>query len=64
MIIILPIIWLVVWVGISGVICAFSGISAQANALLCFFAIFLAGGLGLPLVGGTGWFIKRRLEQR
>jgi hypothetical protein len=62
MILILPFIWLVAWLIAAGVIGAFSGLAPQGQGLTLFLAIFLGGGFALPLVGGAGWLIWRRLR--
>lgn len=64
MFILLPILWIVAWIVIAGLIAAFSGLSPHGWGLPLFFGIFGVGGIGLPLVGGLGWLAVRRLRDR
>lgn len=64
MIIILPIIWIVAWLVVGLVVGALSGLSPHHAGLELFLIIFLGGGIGLPIVGGAGFFFWRRLKNR
>lgn len=64
MFIILPFVWLVVWLVIGGVVAALSGLAPQGGGLMLFLIIFLGGCFGLPIIGGIGWWVRSRLRQR
>lgn len=64
MIIILPVIWVVVWLAAGLVVGALSGLDPQHAGLELFLIIFLGGGFGLPIVGGGGLLLWRRLKNR
>lgn len=64
MFVILPLIWIVAWVAIGGVIAAFSGLAPQDGGLLLFLAISGGGGVGLPLAGALGWMLRERRRNR
>ncbi|MGH8224653.1 MAG: hypothetical protein ACRER1_00670 [Gammaproteobacteria bacterium] len=64
MIVLLPFIWLVLWLIAAGVIGAFSGLAPAGAGLSLFLAIFLGGGIGLPIVAGVCWLVWRRLRDR
>lgn len=62
--VILPLIWIVGWVVVAGLIAAFSGLDPRGEGLVLFFVIFGAGGIGLPIVAALGWVLARRLRNR
>lgn len=64
MFVILPLFWIGAWLLVAGLIAAFSGLSPKGEGLTLFLIIFAAGGVGLPLLGGLGWMISRRLRSR
>ena len=58
MFILLPFLWLIVWLVIGGAVAAFSGLAPQGGGLMLFLTIFLGGFFGFPIVGGVcvgGW---------
>lgn len=63
MFIILPILWIVLWFAIGGVLGAFSGLAPKNGGLTLFLAVFLGGGFGLPIIGGIVWWIRSRLKR-
>lgn len=64
MIVIVPIVWLLVWFLAAGFIGAYSGLAPADAGLELFLAIFLGGGIGLPVVGSLGWLVTRRFRGR
>lgn len=64
MFVLLPFVWLVVWLVIGGAVAAFSGLAPQGGGLTLFLTIFLGGCFGLPIVGGIGWWVWSRIRQR
>lgn len=64
MFVLLPFVWLIVWLVIGGAVAAFSGLGAQGGGLVLFLTIFLGGCFGLPIVGGIGWWAWSRTHQR
>jgi len=63
MFVVLPILWLILWLAIGGVVGAVSGLSPQNGGLALFLTIFLGGCFGLPMVGGLGWWVWTRIRQ-
>jgi len=64
MFVILPILWLVAWGVVAGLVAAFSGLSPHGGGLMLFLAILLGGGIGLPVGGGIIWMAARRIRNR
>ncbi len=64
MIVLLPFIWLVLWLIAAGMVGAFSGLAPAGSGLTLFLVIFLGGGVGLPIVAGAAWLAWRRLRAR
>lgn len=64
MIFLLPFLWVVLWVIVAAVVSAFSGLSPKGGGLTLFLIIFGGGGIGLPMLGGIGWYVWRRLRAR
>jgi hypothetical protein len=66
MIVVLPLLWLIVWLVAAGAVAGFSGLAPRGEGLYLFLGIFLGGGFGLPIMGGIGWAMrglwKRRTE--
>lgn len=64
MFIVLPVVWLILWVVIAGVVGVFSGVAPQSGGLMVFLVTFLCGCFGLPIIGGAGWLAWNRIRQR
>lgn len=64
MIVVAPLLWLIAWLAIAGVVAAFSGLAPQGAGLMLFLIVFLGGGFGLPLLGGLAWFARSRWQAR
>ena len=63
MFVLLPFVWLIIWLVIGGAVAAFSGLGAQGDGLMLFLSVFLGGCFGLPIVGGIGWWAWSRIRQ-
>ena len=64
MFIILPIVWIAAWLLVAGLVAGFSGLNSHGEGLVLFLVILLGGGIGLPVIGGLGWLVSRRLRQQ
>lgn len=64
MIVLIPLLWLVAWLVVSGLVAAFSGLAPHGAGLTLFLVLFLGGGFGLPLLGGALWYLRGLRRRR
>lgn len=51
MILVIPLLWLLGWLVVAGLVGAFSGLAPRGAGTAVFLGLFLGGSFGLPLVG-------------
>lgn len=64
MIVVAPLLWLIAWLAVAGLVAAFSGLAPQGAGLALFLILFIGGGFGLPLLAGLVCFMRSRWQAR
>lgn len=54
MIVVVPLVWLVLWFVIGGVVGVYSGVAPKGSGLAVFLVVFLGGAFGLPVLAWVG----------